>query len=41
MYERIFGVLVLGSKKFFDFNELDFKLINIILGEIGFVINNV
>lgn len=40
MYERILGVLVLGSKKPSNFNESDFKLINTISGEIGLAINN-
>ncbi|NSB89074.1 diguanylate cyclase (GGDEF)-like protein [Clostridium saccharobutylicum] len=40
MYERILGVLVLGSKKSSNFNESDFKLINTISGEIGLAINN-
>ncbi|AOT68985.1 diguanylate cyclase [Geosporobacter ferrireducens] len=40
MYERVLGVLVLGSEKISYFTDSDFKLINTISGEIGLAINN-
>ncbi|WP_242837273.1 diguanylate cyclase [Alkaliphilus transvaalensis] len=40
LYERVLGVLVLGSKKESYFDYSDVKLINAITGEIGLAINN-
>jgi len=40
MYEKILGVLVLGSKELSYFKDSDFKLISTISGEIGLAINN-
>ncbi|SNT02386.1 diguanylate cyclase (GGDEF) domain-containing protein [Anaerovirgula multivorans] len=40
IYERILGVLVLGSQKSAHLNEADFKLLKTISGEIGLAINN-
>lgn len=40
IYERVLGVLVIGSYKSDYFNESNFKLLNTISGEIGLAINN-